>query len=444
MIATITFYKINLDFFQTKMNKLKLSLTCSYCSKIFKNPVELPCKHSVCKEHLIDKDVQKQNKIKCVECKQEYQVKDNEFKSVEVLKKLLDEQLYLSEEEISLKRKIEDSIQNFFQLYDEFLLNKTSLDLNCHNHFQELRFQIDEQRENLKAKIDEVALEMIDKTKQLEAKYLTSLNAISVESNKTLDLEIKETEEAFRNPTLLIESIREIQRKQEDDVEFIKLKINELRSANDHLKASNHFKANLSFSQNSFGSLYLNEYSNDPFKSLILTGRQPMQLIQLCEFSAKDKWSLLYRASRDGFEPKDFHAKCDGKSPTLTIFKAQESSYIFGGFTTAKWHRLNEYISDSKAFIFSLTNKDNAPCKMNIDPNQRQHAIVGGPEYGPSFGFDCDIYIYKNPNTGKGSFSTLGSSYNHSRYTKGSNEINSFLAGSHEFQLSEIEVYQKE
>jgi hypothetical protein len=185
------------------MNKLKSSLTCSYCSKIFKNPVELPCKHSVCKEHLIEKDVQKLNKIKCVECNQEFQVKDNEFKSVEVLKKLFDDQLYLSDEEISLKQKIEDSIRNYYQLYEEYLLGKTSLDLNCHNHFQELRFQIDEHREELKAKIDEVALEMIDKTKQLEAKYLTSLNAISVETNKTLEIEIKETEEAFRNPTLL-------------------------------------------------------------------------------------------------------------------------------------------------------------------------------------------------------------------------------------------------
>jgi hypothetical protein len=214
-------------------------------------------------------------------------------------------------------------------------LGKTSIDLNCHNHFQELRFQIDEHREELKAKIDKVALEMIDKTKQLEAKYLMSLNAISVETNKTLEIEINETEEAFRNPTILIESIKDMQCKQEDAVEMIKVKLDELRQANDHLKASNQFKPNLSFSQDLFGSLTLNDYSkSDPFKSLILTGLQPYQLIQLCEFSTKDKWSLLYRGSRDGFEPRDFHSKCDGKSPTLTVYKAQESSFIFGGYTT--------------------------------------------------------------------------------------------------------------
>jgi hypothetical protein len=285
---------------------------------------------------------------------------------------------------------------------------------------------------------------MIDKTKQLEAKYLKSLNAISVETNKTLEIEIKETEEAFRNPSLLIKSIKDMQCKQEDAVEMIKIKLDELRQANDHLKASNEFKPNLSFSQDLFGSLTLTEYSNDPFKSIILRGEQPMQLIQLCEFSTKDKWSLLYRGSRDGFEPSDFHSKCDGKSPTLTVYKAKESSYIFGGFTTAKWHQLYEYISDSNAFLFSLTNKDDKPCKMNINPNQSQYAIYGGPDYGPTFGSGCDIHIHNNPNTEKSSCSKLGNAYNHPQYTKRSNEIQCFLAGSHYFQLSEIEVYQKE
>ena len=94
----------------------------------------------------------------------------------------------------------------------------------------------------------------------------------------------------------------------------------------------NEFKPNLSFSQDWFGQLNLNEYSrNDPFKSLILSGNQPSELIKLCEFSLKDKWTLLYRGTRDGFGANDFHSKCDGNSNTLTILKAHGSSYIFGG-----------------------------------------------------------------------------------------------------------------
>ena len=93
------------------------------------------------------------------------------------------------------------------------------------------------------------------------------------------------------------------------------------------------------------------------------------------EFSLDDKWSLLYRATRDGFGAKDFHSKCDNHSNTLTIFKAKQSSNIFGGFTSVEWDSSNGWKSDLNAFIFSLTNKDNKPVKMKIIPVYHVHAI---------------------------------------------------------------------
>ena len=42
------------------------------------------------------------------------------------------------------------------------------------------------------------------------------------------------------------------------------------------------------------------------------------------------------------------------------------------------------------------------------------------------------------------SYSDLGYSYKHPQYEDGTNEASTFLAGSHKFQLDEIEVYQKE
>ncbi len=59
---------------------MEISLTCSYCSKIFKDPIELPCKHHLCKGHLTEKDIVKLNKMQCIECKQDFEVKDNDFK----------------------------------------------------------------------------------------------------------------------------------------------------------------------------------------------------------------------------------------------------------------------------------------------------------------------------------------------------------------------------
>ena len=107
----------------------------------------MPCENSVCREHLSERDVVKQNKIKCKECKGEFQVKETEFKTNTTLKKLIESQSYLSEKEINLKRDLEVSVRRFVQ-------NKSKLESDVFDHYQELRFQIDEHRERLKEKID--------------------------------------------------------------------------------------------------------------------------------------------------------------------------------------------------------------------------------------------------------------------------------------------------
>jgi hypothetical protein len=147
-------------------------------------------------------------------------------------------------------------------MYDEFTLNKTKLDLDVHNYFQEIRFKLDEHREELKQKIDDIYMEMIEKTKKFETTYLKSLednlNA-SLNPFETISLEqsLNETEESFRNPNVLIESIRDMQRQQEEAISELKLKLNEQSQVKDELTRMNEFKPNVSFSQDSFGQLYL-------------------------------------------------------------------------------------------------------------------------------------------------------------------------------------------
>ncbi len=426
------------------MLKLKSSLTCSFCSKIFKDPIELPCKHHLCKRHLTEKSVAQQNKIKCGVCKQDFEVKDHGFKSNNFIKKQLSKLVYISDEEVLLKKQIEESIHKFFQLYEDFTLNKTSLDLDVHNHFQEIRFKLDEHREVLKQKIDDIYMEMIEKTKTFEAVYLKSLkdqlNA-SLKSFETTSLEqcFNKTDELFRDPNLLIESIREMQLQQEKTIAELKSNLDEQSQVKDKLMLKNEFKPNVSFSPDSFGQLHLNEYlNNDLFKSQILSDKKFFDLIKLCEFSSKDKWTLLYRGTRDGFGAADFHSKCVGRKNTLTILKAKETSFVFGGFTTVYWESSYGYKSDRNAFLFSLKNKCNQPCKIKLI--DAYDSMFCDSDCGPSFGGGFDIYICDNANTTAGSYSNLGVSYRHPQPEQGE----SYLAGSDGFLLSEIEIYQKE
>ena len=46
----------------------------------------------------------------------------------------------------------------------------------------------------------------------------------------------------------------------------------------------------------------------------------------------KIKINLLYRASRDGDKPKDFHDRCDNKGRTFCIFDL-ENGYKIGAYT---------------------------------------------------------------------------------------------------------------
>ena len=149
---------------------------------------------------------------------------------------------------------------------------------------------------------------------------------------------------------------------------------------------------------------------------------------------------MIYQASKDGFGAKDFHGKCDGKDKTLTIIKTT-NNFIFGGYTEASWSSLKQWINDPKAFIFSLVNSSKT--KIKINNSESSHAIYGGSDCGPSFGRGCDIYISNDSNKNSQSYSNLCHTYQHPQYTNGSNEANNFLAGSYNFQTSEIEVYQK-
>ena len=286
-----------------------------------------------------------------------------------------------------------------------------------------------------------------DETKFYEAMYLKLFKESfsSFDQSKSLENELNQIEETFRNPNLLIETVREMQQKNEKS---LNLKLNEINQVKAHLKSIVEFKPNLSlFNQERislFGSFKLQGYSDtNSLKSQILKSEQQyLELLKLSEFSPNDKWSMLYRGTRDGFRPRDFHSRCDGHSNTLTVVKAKGSSNIFGGYTTVEWDSSNDYKSDRNAFIFSLTNKDNKPLKMKIDPNRHRTAIYCHSRYGPTFG--GSICIANNANTTTNSLSNLGDCFSHPEYEYATDEAQSFLAGSFDFLLDEIEVYEKE
>lgn len=167
-----------------------------------------------------------------------------------------------------------------------------------------------------------------------------------------------------------------------------------------------------------------------------------IDLLNLCNFSIDQEWKLLYRGSEDGFSASKFHLKCDNKPNTFTIVKSV-SGFIFGGYSESHWDQSNSYKTDPNAFLFSLTNKDNKPIKMPLIPGKESQSIYATSVCSARFGAGSDLIIADNANTNSNSFTNLGSTFKHPVYGFGTNEAKCFLAGNYNFQVYDIEVFQK-
>ena len=125
---------------------------------------------------------------------------------------------------------------------------------------------------------------------------------------------------------------------------------------------------------------------NPTFDSLILdTAKLQNELRSLCHLHDR-VFTLLYRATRDGFTSHDFHTKCDQRAHTLAVFKTTNGS-IFGGYTQATWSTQDtkcSYKMDAHSFAFSLRNDVEQPMLMPIA--NPAYAIFASDKHGPSFG----------------------------------------------------------
>ena len=107
--------------------------------------------------------------------------------------------------------------------------------------------------------------------------------------------------------------------------------------------------------------------------------------------------SLLYRASRDGRTNAAFHARCDGKGPTLTVLRSANGC-VFGGFAAVGWASGGGHVEAPGSWLFSLVDvRGSRPLRMDlVDANDACavcHSSVCGPAFGGvGDGFDLQVY----------------------------------------------------
>ena len=149
------------------------------------------------------------------------------------------------------------------------------------------------------------------------------------------------------------------------------------------------------------------------------------------------KLHLLFRASEHNFSKNKFHELCDGKGPTITIVRSNHKK-LFGGYSSISWFSSRGYSSSPGSYLFSLDKHT----KHNLYKNQDE-AIYGYKDRGPSFGYGWDLIICHSDNCINSS--KLGWTYSlPESVVYGSNEADSYLAGSLTFETEEYEVFAVE
>nr|XP_058970725.1 uncharacterized protein LOC131797121 [Pocillopora verrucosa]XP_058970726.1 uncharacterized protein LOC131797121 [Pocillopora verrucosa]XP_058970727.1 uncharacterized protein LOC131797121 [Pocillopora verrucosa] len=147
------------------------------------------------------------------------------------------------------------------------------------------------------------------------------------------------------------------------------------------------------------------------------------------------RWLLCYRASSHGWAASIFHRRCDGKRNTVSIIRVGQ--YVFGGYTDVPWESSGRWTGTSKAFIFSLRNKEGlAPFKSLV--TTPKYAIYRSSSNGLTFGRGHDIVIRDNANSNTNSYTFFGDSYS---IPSGIKDQKTILAGTYSFTPDEVEVF---
>ena len=212
------------------MSTSKSQLICNICKLVLKKPVTLPCSDVICGEHLHDDSVEN-DMIKCLKCDKNFDVPRSGFPSNEKMENILTNEQHLIYEEKAIKDAIQELIHKLEKLQNGLKLKQKDMEVTSFDHFTEIRRQIDIQREELKQKIDEIALKLIDQANEREEVYKLKLKqSISV----VVDTDIKQFSQLlmreFRDPNLLVEKVKRLKIKHEQTFKEFRAKISECDS----------------------------------------------------------------------------------------------------------------------------------------------------------------------------------------------------------------------
>ena len=248
------------------------------------------------------------------------------------------------------------------------------------------------------------------------------LNAISKIITSTNNITVKDNEIEIKFKNFLEEEIIIKINEDKNNIDLLFLNLKKLEIENNNLKQIILKNKNI----NNFQE-YQNLFNSIKNEDIIKENEELMKKNWINP-NKKISFELIYKATRDGDDVKDFHKFCDEISPTLTLCKTKNGNR-FGGYTSVSLTKnaSDNPIYDPNAFVFTIDKK------YKYNTNNPSYAVRSTSSRGPCFGSNCPFYIgnkFLKQNT---SYSNPSNDYNSPPYV---------LTGAEYFTLDELEVYK--
>ena len=249
-------------------------------------------------------------------------------------------------------------------------------------------------------------------------------NAISKIITSTNDFLVKDNEVQIKFKNFLDEEIIIKLPEETNNIDLLFLNLKKLEIENNNLKQMLLKQNNNSIDNFQVYQKLFNSIKN----SDILKENEELMIRNWINSSKKITFELIFKATRDGDDVKDFHKLCDEISPTLTLCKTKNGNR-FGGYTSVALTKnsSDQNIYDPNAFVFTIDKR------YKYNTNNPSYAVRSCNSRGPCFGDSCPFYIgnkFLKQNT---SYSNPSNDYNSPPYV---------LTGSEYFTLDELEVYK--
>lgn len=298
-------------------------LNCEKCKHRLDEPRMLPCGKTICTECASSLEINL-NVFKCILCDENHFVSENSLPINQLIYNLLMKQpvdvsrgahgeklKYLLRRLESDIIKIPNQLHNACDYIEEYYMD---LENEIQLSKEELIQAVEKYHGSLSKKIAECRFECLSRMKS------NKLDENQIQNSENILNELisfrKEWSNYLRNTNIDDKLLCEANELGQKLIE----KSNEQKNTLDCFV----FEENQLFFQKGESislSLIIGSLKKRYLTSL-MTIQQENDLFKLCNLNSNGNWSLVYKATRDGFSSRDFHSKCDSKKNTLVIIKS--------------------------------------------------------------------------------------------------------------------------